>query len=102
VRSRKQLADVVARDPLGEVAKNRSRYLVTFLRSKPSAKVVRALAGEDVAPEQLVIEGREVYAWHPAGLQKSKLNKLLAQRLDVTGTARNWNTVTKLLELAGE
>ena len=100
VRSRKQLAAVVARDPLGKVAKNRSRYLVTFLRSKPPAKVVRELAAEDVAPEQFVIEGREVYAWHPDGVQRSKLNKLLAQRLDVTATARNWNTVTKLLELA--
>ena len=102
VRSRKQLADVVARDPLGKVAKNPSRYLVSFLRSKPAAKVVRELAAEDVAPEQFVIEGREVYAWHPEGVQRSKVNKLLAQRLGVTATARNWNTVTKLLELAGE
>ena len=102
VRSRKQLADVVARDPLGKVAKNPSRYLVTFLRSKPPAKVVRELAAEDVAPEQFVIEGREVYAWHPDGVQRSKLNKLLAQRLDIAATARNWNTVTKLLELAAQ
>ena len=102
VRSRTQLADVVARDPLGKVAKNPSRYLVSFLRSKPPAKVVRELAAEDVAPEQFVIEGREVYAWHPDGVQRSKVNKLLAQRLGVTATARNWNTVTKLLELAGE
>ncbi len=102
VRSRKQLADVVARDPLGKVAKNPSRYLVTFLRSKPPAKTVRELAAEDVAPEQFAIEGREVYAWHPAGVQRSKLNKLLAQRLDVTSTARNWNTVTRLLALADE
>jgi uncharacterized protein (DUF1697 family) len=102
VRSRKQLADVVARDPLGKVAKNSSRYLVSFLRSKPPAKVVRDLAAADVAPEQFVIEGREVYAWHPGGVQRSKVNKLLAQRLGVTATARNWNTVTKLLELAGQ
>ena len=46
VRSRKQLAAVVARDPLGKVAKNPSRYLVSFLRSKPPAKVVRELAAE--------------------------------------------------------
>jgi uncharacterized protein (DUF1697 family) len=102
VRSRQQLAAVVARDPLGAVAKNRSHYMVTFLRSKPPAKVVRELAAEDVAPEQFVIEGREIYAWHPAGVQRSKLNKLLAQRLDITATARNWNTVTKLLELAAQ
>ena len=49
-----------------------------------------------------MIEGREVYAWHPGGVQRSKVNKLLAQRLGVTATARNWNTVTKLLELASE
>ena len=102
VRSRTQLADVVARDPLGKVAKNPSRYLVSFLRSKPPAKLVRELAAEDVAPEQFMIEGREVYAWHPDGVQRSKVNKLLAQRLGVTATARNWNTVTKLFELAGE
>jgi len=102
VRSRKQLADVVARDPLGKVAENPSRYLVTFLRSKPPAKVVRELATEDVAPEQLVIDGREVYAWHPEGVQRSKVNTLLARRLEVTATARNWNTVARLLELASE
>jgi uncharacterized protein (DUF1697 family) len=102
VRSRKQLADIVARDPLGKVAKNPSRYLVSFLRSKPPAKVVRELAAADVAPEQVVIQGREVYAWHPAGVQKSKLNKLLAQRLGITATARNWNTVTRLLALTDE
>ena len=102
VRSRKQLADVVARDPLGKVAKNPSRYLVSFLRSKPPAKVVRELTAEEVAPEQLVIVGREAYSWHPGGFQQSKLRRLLAQRLGVTATGRNWSTVTRLLALADE
>ena len=61
---------------------------------------MRDLAAEDVAPEQFLIEGREIYAWHSEGVHESKLNKLLAQRLDITATTRNWNTVTKLLELA--
>ena len=101
VRSRKQLTDIVARDPLGEVAKNPSRHLVTFLRSKPPAKVVRELAAEDVAPEQFVVEGREIYAWHPEGIQRSPLAKMLTdKKLGVTATARNWSTVLKLLELA--
>jgi uncharacterized protein (DUF1697 family) len=102
VRSRKQLSDVVARDPLGKVAKNPSRYLVSFLRSKPPAKVVRELEAEDVAPEQLVIDGREVYSWHPGGFQRSKLRTLLTQRLGVTTTGRNWSTVTRLLALMDE
>ena len=43
--------------------------------------------------------GREAYAWHPDGIQKSKLARELGKRLRADGTARNWNTVTKLLEL---
>ena len=48
-----------------------------------------------------MIRGREVYAWHPDGIQRSKLAALLANsKLGVTATARNWNTVEKLLEMA--
>lgn len=103
VRTRDELADVIERDPLGDVADNPSRYLVSFLSAKPAAKVARELAAVDVAPEQFVISGREIYAWHPGGLQRSHLSKLLSeQRLGVAATARNWNTVTKLLALADE
>jgi len=103
VRTRDQLADVIKRNPLGKVADNPSRHMVSFLSAKPAAKVVRELAKEDVAPEQFVVSGREIYAWHPDGLQRSKLAKLLSEkRLGVTATARNWNTVTKLLELADD
>jgi uncharacterized protein (DUF1697 family) len=45
--------------------------------------------------------GREVYAWHPDGVGRSKLAVLLAGKgLGVTATARNWKTVTQLLALA--
>jgi uncharacterized protein (DUF1697 family) len=48
-----------------------------------------------------VIAGREIYAWHPNGIQRSPAAALLTdKRLGVIATARNWNTVTKLLELA--
>jgi uncharacterized protein (DUF1697 family) len=85
------------------VAKDPSRYLVTFLRTKPAAKVVRELHDMDFGPEQVALSGREVYSWHPAGLQSSPLAKLLAKTgISGAGTNRNWRTVTKLLELADE
>jgi uncharacterized protein (DUF1697 family) len=103
VRTRDELADVIECDPLGNVANNPSRYLVSFLSARPNPKVVRDLAGLDVEPEQFVISGRELYAWHPNGVQRSKLNKLVTERrLGVIATARNWNTVTRLLALADE
>lgn len=70
-RTRAELATVVEHDPLGNVADNPSRYQVTFLKAKPSAGVVKELTGADVAPEQVVVHGREIYAWHPNGIGRS-------------------------------
>jgi uncharacterized protein (DUF1697 family) len=102
VRTRSQLARVVERNPLAKVAKNPKRYQVSFLSAKPSAAVLRKLEETAAEKERVVLIGREIYAWHPEGIGRSRLWTLLAGRgLGVTATARNWTTVTKLLELAG-
>jgi uncharacterized protein (DUF1697 family) len=100
-RTRDEIADVVERSPLGHVADNGSRYHVSFLSAEPSPEVVSELSAADVAPEQFVFSGREIYIWLPDGTQGSQALPLLAEkRLGVTATVRNWNTVTKLLALA--
>jgi uncharacterized protein (DUF1697 family) len=100
-RTRNELAKVVERNPLKRVAKDPKRYQVSFLAAKPGPKLVRKLADAAVPPEKLVTIGRELYAWHPDGVARSKLWAQLAGKgLGVTATARNWTTVTKLLELA--
>jgi len=97
-----QLADVIERNPLGDLAADPKRYQVTFLSAELDAQRVRELAELDVAPEQFVISGREIYAWHPDGMQRSRLAAALSDSgSGVTGTARNWSTITKLLALAG-
>jgi uncharacterized protein (DUF1697 family) len=101
VRTRAELAAIVRRNPLGDVAKDPKRYQVSFLDRKPAAEVVRKLEALAAGGERLVASGRELYAWHPKGVARSKLWAALAGRgLGVTATARNWTTVTKLLELA--
>jgi uncharacterized protein (DUF1697 family) len=101
VRTTRELAGVVKRDPFTGVADDPKRYQVSFLSAKPEAALVKALEAADVAPEQVAVSGREIYAWHPEGIQRSPLAKLLTDsKLGVTATARNWNTVLKLLELA--
>lgn len=103
VRSRAELASVVKRDPLGKVATNPKRYQVSFLATKPSEGLIRKLEETAVESERVVASGREIYAWHPDGVARSKLWALLAGRnLGVVATSRNWTTVTKLLELAEE
>jgi uncharacterized protein (DUF1697 family) len=102
VRTRAQLAAVVKRNPFGKVAKSPKLYQVTFLEKAPSAEVVRKLEAAAAGQEQVAHIGRELYAWHPDGVARSKLATLMSGKgLGVTGTARNWTTVTKLLEVAG-
>jgi uncharacterized protein (DUF1697 family) len=103
VRTRDEHAEVVQRDPLGKVAVNPKRYQVTFMSAEPDPETLRKVEAAAVAPEQVVLVGREFYAWHPEGIGRSRLGTLLAGRgLGVTATARNWTTVTNLLALADE
>jgi uncharacterized protein (DUF1697 family) len=103
VRTRDELADVVARDPFGDEASDPKRYQVSFLSGEPDGAAARALSEGDFAPERVVVSGREVYAWHAEGIQNSALAKEIGKAdLGVSATARNWNTVTKLLALADE
>jgi uncharacterized protein (DUF1697 family) len=103
VRTRDELADVVRRNPLGQVATNPKRYQVTFFAAKPDPGVVPRLEAAALADERFVLFGRELYAWHPDGIGRSRLWALLAGKtLGVTATARNWTTVTSLLALADE
>ena len=103
VRTRDELAAVVKRNPLGDVVDNPKRYQVSFLTQEPDQQVVHELAELAHESERLVANGRELYAWHPEGVARSKLWAALAgKKLGVTATARNWTTVTTLLEMADE
>lgn len=103
VRTREQLAAVVALDPLREVVENDKLYQVSFLSADPLPEAIEKIAAADLTPERFVHVGREIYAWHPNGIQRSPLAKLLSdRRLGVVATARNWSTTVKLAELARE
>jgi uncharacterized protein (DUF1697 family) len=102
VRTGEELADVVARNPLPEAAEDPKRYQVSFLGGEPDPEVVERIVGLAVDGERLVAVGRELYTWHPEGVARSKLWAKLASAggLGVRATARNWTTVTTLLEMA--
>ena len=101
VRTAEELAEVIASNPLADVADEPKRYQVSFLdRKLPKASAERLdeLATGD---ERVVVRGREVFAWHPGGVARSKLwNELAGPKLGVVATARNWRTVLELDRLA--
>jgi uncharacterized protein (DUF1697 family) len=103
VRTRDELAAVVERDPLKDVAVNPKRYQVSFLERELDDETVERLQAVAAPGERLVADGRELYAWHPDGAARSKLwAKLAGSGLGVKATARNWTTVTTLLAIADE
>jgi uncharacterized protein (DUF1697 family) len=101
VRTQPELANVVARNPLASVATDPKKLVVMFLSGKPDAAWLRELDPAKFQPERFTAHGREVYAWLPGGLGRSRLlASLTEKRLKVTATTRNWSTVEKLLALA--
>jgi uncharacterized protein (DUF1697 family) len=101
VCSRADLARIVESNPLGDVATDPSRRLVTFLSEPLDAKAFADLDPAAYEPERFAFGPQEIYTWLPDGVQNSRLGKALpGKRLgNVVATARNWNTVVKLLAM---
>ena len=102
LRTASELRDVIARNPF---AKRRSieasKFLVVFLAGDPDAEGREKVLGLKTDPEELHIYGREIYIYFPNGSGRSKLSWVnLEKILKTPGTARNWNSVTRLLEMA--
>ncbi|WP_257462723.1 DUF1697 domain-containing protein [Archangium lipolyticum] len=101
IRTRDELAAVIKANPLPGAEDAPSQFLVTFLSDVPDPKRLKEIDPAAYLPDEFRVVGREIYARFPNGMRDSKLaNALGSLRLGVTPTARNWNTVTKLLELA--
>lgn len=97
LRTEDELRDVVARNPF-ETIRNPSSLLVIFLDRAPAAAAVARLREIYHGPEVFHASGRELYVDYMDGVARSKLtSNLLERTLGVSGTGRNWNTVTRLL-----
>lgn len=102
LRSCSDLRNVVAKNPFSErKGIDPKKLLVTFLANDPGEDARTKIRQVKAEPEELWIDGRELFIYFPNGLARPKLSiPFLEKMLKTSGTGRNWNTVTKLLELA--
>ena len=101
VRTAEEWKRIVANNPFEREAKeDPGHLLVMCLRDAPPAGAVEDLRSAIRGRERVEVRGRDAYFVYPDGVGRSKLtNALIEKKLATRGTARNWNTVTKLLAL---
>jgi len=103
VRTATEWRAVVKANPFTEAAeKTPGHLLVTFFKEPVDRAKVKALQAAITGPEIVHAAGRELFMTFPDGIGTSKAPVLMGKMLDGGGTARNWNTVTKLAALVGE
>ncbi|MFD0498892.1 MULTISPECIES: DUF1697 domain-containing protein [Streptomyces violaceusniger group] len=102
VRTRDELAAAIEANPYPEAVAEPKTLHVVFLADVPAhTAALDALDPAAYAPDAFHRIGREIFLHCPDGVGRSKLAaKVTNARLGVPATARNWNTVTKLLALA--
>ena len=79
-----------------------ARNLVIFLSGQLTAEHAATICGLCLAPEEIHSDGRHLHCHFPAGMGQSKLPMAIdksLKKLNIFGTARNWNTVLKLIEI---
>ena len=103
VRTAKDLRHAVAKNPFADAARDDpSHLLIAFIAGTPSPTAAKAFATAKFAPERFHL-GDELYAHYGAGIGKSKVPSTFVEKtLGTRATARNWNTVTKLIAIADE
>lgn len=103
VRSTDDLRAIVGRNPFARRhGFEPAKLAVFFLGDAPAKEVRDKLLATKVGPEEIRCAGRELYIYFPDGMGKSKLPPVLGRTLKMPATARNWNTVNKLLAMAEE
>jgi uncharacterized protein (DUF1697 family) len=101
VRTTRDLKDAVARSPFASRnGLEPGKLIVTFLPCDLAKGKCDGILNIKAGGEEVKFGKRELYIYYPDGMGKSKLVPALDRVLEKTGTARNWNTVTKLLAMA--
>jgi uncharacterized protein (DUF1697 family) len=92
VRTTLEMRTILKRNPFSDKESNLTHAI--FLNGKPPAGALDDVRGR--TREEMRLGQREIYVYYPEGMGQSKL-QIPAAKL---GTARNMNTVAKLLEMS--
>ena len=100
VRTGDEWAALVSANPFAAVVEP-GRHVHVICLPAPASDSLHGFDTSGFAPEECAVVGSEIYLHLPHGLGRSKLVIAVNRYPDAAaGTARNWNTVQQLAELA--
>jgi uncharacterized protein (DUF1697 family) len=104
LRTASEMREVIRKNPFAaRQGIEPNKLLVTFLARDPGREARDCVLAMKTEPDEIRFETRELYTYFPHGMGKSKLPvATIARLLKVPGTGRNWNSVTKMLEIAAK
>jgi uncharacterized protein (DUF1697 family) len=101
VRAPEEWKSMIRQNPFRKEAELDPAHLVVMmLKSPPRAEDVAALQEDISGPEIVRAKGRQLYAFYPKGIGRSRLTNAVIERRLGRCTGRNWNTVLKLAIVA--
>ena len=100
VKSRDELVAVIDENPFKE-GYDISRVFFSLYNDSPNSERLGNLLAVDFQPEALVVTPRAAYMFIPGTYGRGKLsNNFLENKLKITATMRNFNTLSKMIELS--
>ena len=104
VRTAEEMGDIVKRNPFAKRKDVEPNKLLVFFLARDPGQPAREAVAKIEAKEELKSIGSEIYIYFPDGQGQSKLKFGLVEKAigKIAWTGRNWNTVLKLTEMAGD
>ena len=96
----KELERAASNNPFPKAESQPKTLHLFFLSEEPLCADLASLKRLRSGKEAFALRGKIFYLHTPDGFAVSKLRANVERYIHVDATARNWNTVTKLLEMA--
>lgn len=100
VKTPAEIKKVLAENPYEE-SYDISRVFFTLFNDLPDEKLVETLQSQDFSNDKFIFAPHAIYLFIPGSAAETKLNNnFLERKLKIDTTTRNFNTLSKLIELS--
>ncbi len=102
IRTIPEMKLIVSSNPyLGEADFDPAKMAVIFLHDSLTGSQAEKVANVSYPPDKFEIIRNEIYTFCPNGFGRTKIyTNFFENKMKVTGTARNWKTITTILNMA--